>query len=342
MLSIQFFSQFLTPMLLLVDRSWEDAPVALWTFIATSAGLIIAAIVQRDQLTLFQALQVANLVWLANFGTFFALASYSRQKATSPKARRAFDYKVKFGAMVQALVSMALSLYMWHVANAKTFGNLSECSSLIKYMFFAIEAHATGAGRIAGLIMTTILTTAYIVVTLQELRTYYQNRFKTQTMKRLPISVPMRSSSFFVESLHSGNASTHQPVAFRLYDHTIAPPPCLPPLNYSTRSASRRPKRRRWSSDLDPMLVGIIICQAIVFTYFVVSTELLLRRNPSNDHEERKWSFGQILALIVVIPSALSLSTALSEHGVRRLPDQRKSTLKDERRRRHRVPKETA
>ncbi|KAJ7706025.1 hypothetical protein B0H17DRAFT_607250 [Mycena rosella] len=51
-------------LVILVDRSWEDAPIALWTFIATSFGLTIATIVQHQsdaQLTLFQGLQVSNL-----------------------------------------------------------------------------------------------------------------------------------------------------------------------------------------------------------------------------------------------------------------------------------------
>lgn len=50
---------------LLVTRSWEDAPGALWTFVTTSFGLTVAAIVQAkdQQLSLFQALQVSNLVW---------------------------------------------------------------------------------------------------------------------------------------------------------------------------------------------------------------------------------------------------------------------------------------
>jgi hypothetical protein len=49
----------------LVDRSWQDAPNALWTFVTTSFGLTIAAIVQnkQHQLSFFQALQVSNLVW---------------------------------------------------------------------------------------------------------------------------------------------------------------------------------------------------------------------------------------------------------------------------------------
>ncbi|KAF8216071.1 hypothetical protein K438DRAFT_624365 [Mycena galopus ATCC 62051] len=106
-------------LVILVDRSWQEAPTALWTFIATSFGLTIATIVQHQsggQLTLYQALQVSNLVWLANFGTFVALASYSRQKAAShkkPDARTDADYNVKFGAMIQTLFSMALTIYMW-------------------------------------------------------------------------------------------------------------------------------------------------------------------------------------------------------------------------------------
>jgi hypothetical protein len=52
---------------------------------------------------------------LANFGTFVALASYSRQKAASHKEantpQAGADYNVKFGAMMQTLLSMALVGY---------------------------------------------------------------------------------------------------------------------------------------------------------------------------------------------------------------------------------------
>ena len=49
----------------LVNRSYEDAPNALWTFIMTNIGLTLAAVVQQThhQLSFFQALQVSNLVW---------------------------------------------------------------------------------------------------------------------------------------------------------------------------------------------------------------------------------------------------------------------------------------
>ncbi|RDB29193.1 hypothetical protein Hypma_015823 [Hypsizygus marmoreus] len=324
-------------LVLLVDRSWQDAPIALWTFIATSAGLTVAAICQREHLTLFQALQVSNLVWLANFGTFFALASYSRQKAASnghKNSRRAFDYKVKFGAMTQTLLSMALTLYMW--ASAETFGNLSECAHLVRYMLFVIEVPAIQTGRIVGLVITTILTTLYILITLRELQSYRQSYLDThRKVELLPTQTPSTPSTVaepiippqpLPRLLLPSSATLNTPERRRQPGNPrwLTTSPSSP---HTPRSHKGRPKRRRWSSDLDPMLVGIIICQVMVFTYFIVSTELLLKRNPSDDDSVAQWSFGQILALIVVIPSAFSLAGAISEHGVKRLSKRKKRLL---------------
>lgn len=71
------------------------------------------------------------------------------------------------------------------------------------------------------------------------------------------------------------------------------------------------------------MLLGIAAFQFVVFTYFVVSTELLLLWNPYQI-DGNKWGFGQILALIVIIPSALAVFNAFSEHGFKRLHKKRK------------------
>jgi hypothetical protein len=111
---------------LLVNRSWEDAPNSLWTFIATNFGLTIAALAQLkgDELTLFEAIEVSYLIWLANFGTFLALASYSGQKEKY-KARRwgtniaapKHDNFVMVGAVVQTFFSIILTLVMWCVRN---------------------------------------------------------------------------------------------------------------------------------------------------------------------------------------------------------------------------------
>ncbi|KAF9469855.1 hypothetical protein BDZ94DRAFT_1316968 [Collybia nuda] len=331
-------------LVLLVDRSWQDAPIALWTFIATSAGLTLAAVVQREQLTLFQALVVSDLVWLANFGTFVALASYSRQKAASHKdstSRRTFNYNVRFGAMAQTLVSMALTLYMW--AKAKTFGADSQCSYYVQYVLFVFQVPALGRGRVIGLVVTSLLTVAYSLITLHELHSYRRSSLdnsvkdKESGLSPLKLKPPIHSrdiSSTSANSLSTPTSASLVTVSSTQGDYPFPVPrsqsvtiPTSPrnPLSYG----KRRPKRRRWSSDLDPMLVGIIICQAMVFTYFIVSIELLLRFNSSVDKSTNQWGFGQIIALVVVIPSALSLVGAIKEHGFKRLSKRKKIPGKD-------------
>jgi len=76
------------------------------------------------------------------------------------------------------------------------------------------------------------------------------------------------------------------------------------------------------------MLIGIMICQILVFIYFVVSTELLLKYNDGAYSSAQQMGFGQILALIVVLPSALSVIGALKEHGLKRLSKRKKTTVR--------------
>ncbi|KAJ7631063.1 hypothetical protein FB45DRAFT_555792 [Roridomyces roridus] len=312
-------------LVILVDRSWPDAPIALWTFIATSGGLTISAIVEQSngQLTLFQGLQVSNLVWLANFGTFVALASYSRQKAAShkePNLRIGADYNVKFGAMVQTIVSMALTIYMWSTSD--TFGSLPQCSHLINYMVFAIKLPALGAGKIVGLTASVILTVSYILLTLHELRSYRRTRKETIKEPVLPLSPvhKVMSTSTSVPTVHLPTRSAT--LAFDPTPWQLASTPL--PHSPKEQTHKRRPRRRRWSYEVDPMLIGIMICQMLVFIYFVASSELLLLYNNGAYDSAEQMGFGQILALIVVLPSALSVVGALREHGLKRLSKRKK------------------
>lgn len=76
------------------------------------------------------------------------------------------------------------------------------------------------------------------------------------------------------------------------------------------------------------MLIGIMICQILVFIYFVASSELLLLYNTGAYSSAEQMGFGQILALIVVLPSALSVIGALKEHGLKRLSKRKKINVR--------------
>ncbi|TDL28337.1 hypothetical protein BD410DRAFT_216204 [Rickenella mellea] len=385
-------------LVLLVNRSWEDAPNALWTFITTSFGLTIAAIAQavsgsssNPKLSLYEAIQVSNLVWLANFGSYLALASYSRHKAFAfdkkrKKAKgipRGHDNFVKFGAVVQTTFSMALTLYMW--ATADTFGDNPECNHDVKYVLFGANVPALGSGRILALVCTSVISTLYFVVTgLEMYSSWRSGRWrifrkrdrmegdKDRTSLALPPQVEVtsmdRGASVSLESrltnktssrptsqahnpdLETQRASLPSRVPRKREMSIIIPetigvesPPGQLRLSVarpsSSTSSSRRMssassmrssntmrsrrrnsqlRRRRWLDGLDAMLIGIIVFQIIVFAYFIVCSELYLKRNPS-DNSDSVWGFGQILALIVVIPSIVSVIRAFYRHRLSRL-----------------------
>jgi hypothetical protein len=88
-----------------------------------------------------------------------------------------------------------------------------------------------------------------------------------------------------------------------------------------------------------------MICQILVFTYFIVSSELLLSYNDGAYDSAQQMGFGQvstltwvekyrvltnhqILALIVVLPSALSVVGALKKHGLKRLSKRKKTNVR--------------
>ncbi|KAK1233664.1 hypothetical protein PQX77_003159 [Marasmius sp. AFHP31] len=74
------------------------------------------------------------------------------------------------------------------------------------------------------------------------------------------------------------------------------------------------------------MFVGILIIELLVWTYFVVSCEMLIVHNKADDGEAL--GFGQIVALVVVTPSLLSMVSAIRANGFGRLSGKKKDRRK--------------
>lgn len=99
----------------------------------------------------------------------------------------------------------------------------------------------------------------------------------------------------------------------------------------------RKDQKKIWLGfEADPIIFGILIAQIIVFTYFIVTTELIVTQKGAEVSDNNKWGFGQVLALTVVIPAGISLFTAFRTYGFRRILEH-KPKQKHEQRRRHRV-----
>ncbi|KAJ3812625.1 hypothetical protein EV368DRAFT_84114 [Lentinula lateritia] len=307
-------------LVILVDRS-TDASTSLWTFTAASFGLTIAAVMQyaKQQLSLLEALQVSNLVWqvlhrLANLGIFVALASYSRHKRNTrrkrgrKKPRRAnsrsrrpergheWDYGVKTASMVQTILSMALTLYMW--AAPENFAP-SQCLDSLTYVLFVWRIPVRHSGRIVGLTFSSILTCVYIAITLHEYWISYRKR-KLKSKKKdslspppvlgrtipLPLALLSIQSSDYKSSPQTSSRSSLPP------SQAISQIP--------TPTKPNRPNRKLWSN-IDPMFIGILIFETIVFLYLIVSNEILLRDNHADTGE---FGFGQVCidaSLLIIV-----------------------------------------
>ncbi|THH02589.1 hypothetical protein EW026_g305 [Hermanssonia centrifuga] len=327
-------------LVILVDRSWQDAPGALWTFISTSFGLTIAAVVQarQGQLSFFQAVTVTNLVWLANFGTFLALASYSRHRikeeekgqdgVITKKLRKAnkkggANHKMKVAAMLQTVLSMILTIMTWAKPDAfqliDSDGNPDvACNVDFKYVaFFAVSFPASEShpgklspGQKLGLTVSVMLMIVYAAVTVHETFSYTRRKRHTipsdQEAQRqdegdkppvppkviITPAVPMPEPSFELLQANSPAPSimlsqrSHSSLGGYSLPPSISEPPTRP-------RGPRRPPPKPPFREVDPMFLGITMVQTIIFVYFIVVTELLLKRNKQADNSGGLWGFGQ-------------------------------------------------
>ncbi|KAF7793362.1 hypothetical protein EIP86_004474 [Pleurotus ostreatoroseus] len=96
---------------------------------------------------------------------------------------------------------------------------------------------------------------------------------------------------------------------------SLSSPPPTPSPTFGNNGRQRRP-RRRSQANVDPMFLGIIISSTFL-AYFISTTELLIAKNPADNTNQ--WAFGQILAMVLVVPSFISVVQAIQERGFERI-----------------------
>lgn len=191
--------------------------------------------------------------------------------------------------------------------HVSVFNNI--CSPNVNYVLFVIKTNAVGSGRIVALTLTSLLAAAYAAVTFHELRAYYRSyrqRKPPQTHRknspdekvtnlRSPTSALGSFSPGPIEHIESEGSSS--PTTNPNAEPTSQLSPIADLKNHKVKnhgtSKVHRPRRKQWSGNWDPMLLGITAFQLVIFAYFVVSTELLLWWNP-HQNDGQIWGFGQV------------------------------------------------
>ncbi|KAJ7708115.1 hypothetical protein B0H17DRAFT_1031757 [Mycena rosella] len=279
---ISFYLQTIA-LVLLAGRSLEEALSSVWTLLGTSFGLTVSALVTaaQDELPLYQAIIVTDLVWLANYAIFMALATYNRHPRGS--------HTVQYAALLQTYVSMAVILYLW--ARAPQLELESPDAGETVFVVLFVSTPATGRGRAVALAITSLLLVGYSAVA------YI---FLWRRVKYRP------------ERQHTTTQPQPQP---HLTPLSLQPAPVSP----RGPSAHPNPNRPPPSLALDPHLMTLSVFFGIPYVITLVSTELQIARNRLCDGNSF-WGFGQILAMTVTIIPVITTVQAFRKYGWRQRP----------------------
>ncbi|KAJ7679021.1 hypothetical protein DFH06DRAFT_503576 [Mycena polygramma] len=224
-----------------LGRSLEEALNSVWTLLGTSFGLTVSALVTagRAELPLYQAIIVTDLVWLANWAIFTALATYNRHPRGS--------HAVQYAALAQTYLSMGSILILWARAPALEAAH-GHAGQTVFVVVFA-PTKAVGAGRVVALVVTGILLLGYSVVAAVFLWRHLLH--------------PRRQR----ESVDGGKD-------FELTSRSSTPPPPAVPA-----APGAPPTRLPPSLALDPHLIILALFIGLPYVVTVVSTELQIHRN---------------------------------------------------------------
>ncbi|KAF7364625.1 F-box domain-containing protein [Mycena venus] len=260
-------------------------------FRTISFGLTISALVTAVQnaLPLYQAIIVTDLVWLANWAIFMALATYNRHPRGS--------HVVQYTAIGQTYISMSLILYLWARASTLDAGFQTTGETVFVVMFKSTSA--TGAGRTVALVITAVLLIGYSIVA----AIFLKRRF-IGSIKRSPQSIQLRR--------RRGSTPSTTP--------SQATPPAVNPIPRSNPSTSgSAPTRLPPSLALDPHLIILGLFILVPYVITVGSTELQIQRNQQCP-DNAPWGFGQILAMAVTIVPVVTTLGAFKKYGWKQRP----------------------
>jgi hypothetical protein len=229
----------------------------------------------QNELPLYQAIIVTDLVWLANWAIFMALATYNRHPRGS--------HIVQYAAIGQTYISMASILYLWARAAALELELGGQKGQTVFVVLF-IKTSAIGVGRKIALVMTTLLLIGYSIVAILFLWRHRRSAEPERGTHHPHKSRARRTSNAHQDALAlMPRVSTPQP----------QPPPSAPPPMAPPPLAGGAPTRLPPSLALDPHLIILGLFIGLPYVITVGSTELQIRFNqlcPENVF----WGFGQV------------------------------------------------
>ncbi|KAK1826552.1 hypothetical protein QBC39DRAFT_396840 [Podospora conica] len=247
-------------------------------------ALLCTAIYQttQQQLTLFHAICVMHLLSLLGFG-LVAQRKYEPDRGTAAAAaaaglaaKRNALWRLAFAAATRVLVAaafVALTAYIW--VTAPTFGSQPECNASTVYVAFGLSIRATNdVFRYVILALMVAMAVSWVVSLV------------------IGVVVAKCCCGGVRKAARGGAAVTEGLTAWAaVYGRAVMAHPTA--------------KRSGWQGQVANMLLHMGIN-----VYMIVTLEQIVTRNRLPE-EEREWTFGQVLALFLLLGVVVEVGNIL-------------------------------
>ncbi|KAJ7145177.1 hypothetical protein C8R43DRAFT_1130235 [Mycena crocata] len=168
-------------------------------------------------------------------------------------------------------------------------------------------------GRILFLVMTTLASVIHIALIVKDLKTPVAKQW-ARVRRRVSEKIPDIDNDPAIPAPVEPHPTLNTPATAP----SNQPPTAPPKKNYP----KRKWEDQSYDLQIDWNLVGKIIVGLILWSLAVMNTELLIRWNHfmESDENHSPWQFGQVLLMLLVLPSLASFLSTFMENGLRKLP----------------------
>ncbi|KAJ7208569.1 hypothetical protein GGX14DRAFT_365295 [Mycena pura] len=253
---------------------------------ATNTAMAVTSLIlglkPHPEISFQDAVIIVYLLSMSWITVVFSLASCSRLYGGTTT--------LQLVSILQSYVIMAFTCVV--VAQAPSFGQSPDCNQDAVAVIFG-PFSALKSGRIAGGTIVGLVVIGYTIMTIRDYRAL-KNKTKGKVQE---------SSDPTPDSKSEASARPK----FKEFPISSGP---LDPIR-----AGLQKRRRRL---IDGQLLFVLLCIAMFWIFFVLNTELVIRRNqPTQADSGLSWQFGQILPVFLTFLPLINMISAFKKFGIK-------------------------
>ncbi|KAJ7135944.1 hypothetical protein C8R44DRAFT_848713 [Mycena epipterygia] len=274
--------------------SLDEISGALYTLMATNTAMAVTGLIlglkPQPEISFQDGIVIIYLLSMAWTTVIFSLASCNRLSGDT--------WILQLFSVIQSYVIVAFAFVV--LGQAPSFGQSPQCNQDAVAVIFR-PFSALKSGRIVGWILVVVMVIGYTVMTARD--------YTALVLKKMRERQQLREVAF------AGRRP--DPQEHPRQDFVQAPvksgPPDPTPIPRRATNYGRTARAL-----IDGQLLFMLLCIVILWAFFVLNTELVIRWNqPTQADPGPNWQFGQILPVFLTLLPLINMFTAFNQFGLK-------------------------